>query len=58
MCVVRFPCQQCAVETTLLPSKGRIFCLNCHIVRRSPGAITRPRGVGVRPMSSSIAATS
>ena len=58
MYVVRFPCQQCAVEATLLTSKGHIFCLNCLIVRRSPGAITRGGGIGLRPMSSSTAATS
>ena len=58
MYVVRFPCQQCAVEATLLTSKGHIFCLNCLIVRRSPEAISQARGVGIRPMSSSTAATS
>ena len=58
MYVVRFPCQQCAVEATLLTSKGHIFCLNCLIVRRSPGAITRARGVEMPPMSSSTAARS
>ena len=58
MYVVRFPCQQCAVEATLLTSRGYIFCLNCLIVRRSPGALTRVRGVGMRPMFSSTATTS
>jgi hypothetical protein len=58
MYVVRFPCQQCAVEATLLTSKGHIFCLNCLIVRRSPGALTRAGGVGMRSMSSPTAATS
>jgi hypothetical protein len=58
MYVVRFPCQQCAVEATLLTSKGYTFCLNCLIIRRSPGALARARGVGRRSMSSPTAATS
>ena len=58
MYVVHFRRQQCAAEATLLTSRGYTFCLNCLIVRRSPGALARARGVGMRPMFSSTTTAS
>ena len=34
MSIVAFCCPDCGVEHTLLRSDGRLFCLNCQLLRR------------------------
>jgi hypothetical protein len=38
MAIVAFRCPNCGVEHTLLRSDGRVFCLNCQILRRHADA--------------------